>query len=218
MVRRFSPADLPDVIPVFPLPGALLLPRGRLPLNIFEPRYLAMLDDALKSEHRLIGMVQPYEGPEQPPRLHSIGCAGRVTSLSETEDGRYLIVLSGVSRFRIGQEVEGFTPYRRVRADWSAFGADLDSQDELRAFDKDEFLQVLRRYFEVASLSSDWDSMHEAEPEMLVTSLSMMCPFAVEEKQALLEAPRLSDRAETLMALMRFAIASSGGGGQGKVQ
>jgi len=96
MVRRFSLADLPETIPVFPLPSALLLPRGRLPLNIFEPRYLAMLDDTLRSDHRLIGMVQPYEGPESPPRLHSIGCAGRVTSLSETEDGRYLIVLAGI--------------------------------------------------------------------------------------------------------------------------
>jgi uncharacterized protein len=217
MVRRFSQADLPDVIPVFPLPGALLLPRGRLPLNIFEPRYLAMLDDALKSEHRLIGMVQPIEGPGQPPRLHAIGCAGRVTSLSETEDGRYLVVLSGVSRFRMTEEVEGFTPYRRVRADWSGFAGDLDRPEGVPEFDKDDFLAVLRRYFEVANLSSDWESMREAEPEMLVNSLSMMCPFAVEEKQALLEAPALSDRAETLTALMRFAIASAGGG-QGKVQ
>ena len=220
MARRFSQADLPEVIPVFPLPGALLLPRGRLPLNIFEPRYLAMLDDVLKSEHRLVGMVQPYEGPVQPPKLHRIGCAGRVTSLSETEEGRYLIVLTGVSRFRIREEVEGFTPYRRVRADWSGFGADLEKTGELWEFNRQEFLQLLRRYFEVASLSSDWDSMREAEPEMLVNSLSMMCPFAVEEKQALLEAPRLPDRAETLMALMRFAIASAGGGQgkEGKVQ
>ena len=216
MARRFSQADLPETVPVFPLPGALLLPRGRLPLNIFEPRYLAMLDDALKSEHRLIGMVQPYEGRVQPPRLHAIGCAGRVTSLSETEDGRYLVVLTGILRFRIREEVEGFTPYRRVRADWSDFATDLEKPGEVRGFDKDDFLALLRRYFEVANLSSDWDSMREAEPEMLVNSLSMMCPFAIEEKQALLEAPRLSDRAETLTALLRFAVASRGG--EGKVQ
>ena len=214
MARRFSQADLPETIPVFPLPGALLLPRGRLPLNIFEPRYLAMLDDALKSEHRLIGMVQPFDGRVQPPRLHTIGCAGRVTSLSETEDGRYLIVLTGASRFRIREEVEGFTPYRRVRVDWSDFAADLDQPGEVRDFDKNDFLALLRRYFEAQNLSSDWDSMREAEPEMLVNSLSMMCPFAVEEKQALLEAPRLSDRADTLCALMRFAIASGGDVGQ----
>jgi len=217
MVRRFSQADLPDLIPVFPLPGALLLPRGRLPLNIFEPRYLAMLDDALKSDHRLIGMVQPSDGQSQPPRLHAIGCAGRVTSLSETEDGRYLIVLTGISRFRIREEVEGFTPYRRVRADWSGFDADLERPTEMPAFDKDEFLGLLRRYFEVANLSSDWESVREADPEMLVDSLSMMCPFAVEEKQALLEAPDLPARAETLTTLMRFAIAGAGGG-EGKLQ
>ena len=215
-MRRFSQADLPETIPVFPLPGALLLPRGRLPLNIFEPRYLAMLDDALKSEHRLIGMVQPFDGRAQPPRLRAIGCAGRVTSLSETEDGRYLIVLTGISRFRIREEVEGFTPYRRVRVDWTDFASDLERPGEVCDFDKEEFLALLRRYFEVQKLSSDWDSMREAEPEMLVNSLAMMCPFAVEEKQALLEAPRLSDRAETLTALLRFAIAS--GGGEGKVQ
>jgi Lon protease-like protein len=217
MVRRFSQADLPDVIPVFPLPGALLLPRGRLPLNIFEPRYLAMLDDALKSEHRLIGMIQPIDGHGQPPRLHGVGCAGRVTSLSETEDGRYLIVLTGISRFRIREEVEGFTPYRRIRAGWTEFAADLDRPEGVPDFDKEEFLTLLRRYFEVTNLSSDWDSMREAEPEMLVNSLSMMCPFAVEEKQALLEAPDLAGRAETLTALMRFAIAGSGGT-EGKVQ
>ncbi len=213
MVRRFSQADLPETIPVFPLPGALLLPRGRLPLNIFEPRYLAMLDDALKSEHRLMGMVQPYVGRAQPPKLHAIGCAGRVTSLSETEDGRYLIVLTGISRFRIREEVEGFTPYRRVNVDWSEFPADLD-KPAAEDFDKDAFLALLRRYFEAQNLSSDWDSMREAEPEMLVNSLSMMCPFAVEEKQALLEAPGLADRADTLRQLMRFAIVSGGGDGQ----
>ena len=212
-MRRFSLADMPETLPVFPLPSALLLPRGRLPLNIFEPRYLAMLDDTLKTEHRLIGMIQPFEGPESPPRLHTIGCAGRVTSLSETEDGRYLIVLSGVSRFRIREEQEGFTPYRRVTPEWPDFKPDLDGPDELESFDKEGFLVLLRRYFEIASLSSDWDSMRDAETEMLVNSLSMMCPFAVEEKQALLEAPRLSDRADTLRALMQFAIAEGGEGG-----
>ncbi|MEM9138380.1 MAG: LON peptidase substrate-binding domain-containing protein [Pseudomonadota bacterium] len=212
-MRRFSPADLPEAIPVFPLPGALLLPRGRLPLNIFEPRYLAMLDDTLKTEHRLIGMVQPYDGKESPPRLHRIGCAGRVTSLSETEDGRYLIVLTGISRFRMTAEMDGFTPYRRIAPAWEDFHGDLDGPEELTKFDKEDFLVLLRRYFEIASLSSDWDSMRDADNEMLINSLSMMCPFAVEEKQALLEAPRLPDRAETLTALLQFAIAEGGEGG-----
>jgi Lon protease-like protein len=210
MTRRFALADLPEVIPVFPLPGALLLPRARLPLNIFEPRYLAMLDDVLRSDHRLIGMVQPFEGTAPQPKLHSIGCAGRVTSLSETEDGRYLIALTGVSRFRIAGEFDGFTPYRRVRAEWADFAADLGPAESGAkvgtgggaGFSRKDFLALLRRYFQVVRLASDWDSLSEAEP---------MCPFSVEEKQALLEAPRLCDRTETLMALMQFAIASGGG-------
>ena len=213
MVRRFSASDLPDTIPVFPLPGALLLPRGRLPLNIFEPRYLAMLDDVLKSEHRLIGMIQPYEDDARPPRLHKIGCAGRVTSLSETEDGRYLIVLSGVARFRIRDELEGFTPYRRVEVNWTDFHQDLDGPEGLEGFDQENFMALLKRYFETTGLSSDWDSMKDAEAEMLINSLSMMCPFAIEEKQALLEAPALSDRLDTLSALMQFAIAEGGESG-----
>ncbi|MEL7153106.1 MAG: LON peptidase substrate-binding domain-containing protein [Pseudomonadota bacterium] len=213
MVRRFSAADLPDSIPVFPLPGALVLPRGRLPLNIFEPRYLAMVDDALKTENRLIGMVQPYEGDEQPSRLHSIGCAGRITSLSETEDGRYLIVLTGVTRFRVVEELDGFMPYRRVSPGWGDFEADLKGPEEVDGWDRDTFLTLLKKYFDIANLSSDWESMREADCEMLLNSLAMMCPFAVEEKQALLEAPRLSDRAETLTALMQFAIAEGGTSG-----
>ncbi len=213
MPHRFSAADLPDTIPVFPLPGALVLPRGRLPLNLFEPRYLAMLEDTLKTEHRLIGMVQPYEGDQKPARLHTIGCAGRVTSMSETEDGRYMIVLSGISRFRVAGEIDGFTPYRRITPEWRDFADDMKGEEDLSEWDREPFLALLRKYFDVASLSSDWDSMRDAEPEMLVNSLAMMCPFAVEEKQALLEAPRLSDRAETLTALMQFAIAEHGSTG-----
>lgn len=210
-MRHYTLADLPETIPVFPLPGALMLPRARLPLNIFEPRYLAMLDDALKSEHRLIGMIQPLEARgDGPPTLRRIGCAGRVTSFSETEDGRYLIALSGLCRFRVIREVEGFTPYRRVNADWNDFALDLADSDSDPRFDRKGFLDLLRRYFEAAKLSSDWDSLEEAEEEMLVNSLSMLCPFAVEEKQALLEAPRLAERRETLCALMEFAIASRG--------
>lgn len=214
MARRFAPADLPEVVPVFPLPGALLLPRARLPLNIFEPRYLAMLDDCLRSDHRLIGMVQPFEDAGQPPRLHTIGCAGRVTSLSETEDGRYLIALTGICRFRIRSELEGFTPYRRVKADYADFHDDLNRVEDEFPGDREAFMALLRDYFDAARLSSDWDSMRDAEPELLINSLAMMCPFSVEEKQALLEAPRLSDRCETLKALMQFAIASGGEGGQ----
>ena len=210
-MRRFSPADLPETLAVFPLPGAVLLPRGRLPLNIFEPRYLAMLDDALKSDHRMIGMIQPSDD-NRTPKLHRIGCAGRITSLSETEDGRYLIVLTGVSRFRVVEEREGFTPYRRVVPGWDSFNADLDRPSDIDDFDKEGLFELLKRYFEIANLSSDWDTMRDAEIEMLINSLSMMCPFEVEEKQALLEAPTLADRADTLEALIRFAIAEGTGG------
>ncbi|MEL6220068.1 MAG: LON peptidase substrate-binding domain-containing protein [Pseudomonadota bacterium] len=216
MTRRFALADLPEVLPIFPLPGALLLPRARLPLNIFEPRYLAMLDDTLKSEHRLIGMIQPMGENGAPPRLHRIGCAGRVTSFSETEDGRYLIALSGVSRFRIEEEIDGFTPYRRVRPRWEDFEGDLGGPEGDQNFDRDAFLELLKKYFEASNLSSDWGSLQDAPAEMLLNSLSIMCPFSVEEKQALLEAPRLTDRRDTLMALLQFAIAE--GDGETKMQ
>jgi len=212
MVRKFSLADLPETIPIFPLPGALLLPRARLPLNIFEPRYLAMLDDTLKTPHRLVGMIQPVVVPEgtSAGRLHQIGCAGRVTALQETEDGRYLITLSGVCRFRVGELQEGFTPYMRSRADWASFERDLGRAEKDPGFDRESFLTVLARFFDSAQLSSDWDSLKEAEVELLVNSLSILCPFDPEEKQALLEAPTLTERRETLVTLMEFALRSTG--------
>lgn len=203
--------DLPSSIPIFPLPGALLLPRARLPLHIFEPRYLAMLDDTLKTEHRLIGMVQPMEN-----RLHDIGCAGRLTQFSETEDGRYMITLSGISRFRILREVSGFTPYVKADVDWDDFQRDLENEEEDPGFDRAAFLALLSRYFTAEGLSTDWESLKHADDELLINSLSMLCPFEVEEKQALLEAPRLSDRRETIAALMEFAC--RGGSGDEVVQ
>jgi Lon protease-like protein len=212
MGKKFSLADLPETIPIFPLPGALLLPRARLPLNIFEPRYLAMLDDTLKTPHRLIGMIQPVVVPEGQTggRLHHIGCAGRVTAFQETEDGRYLITLSGISRFRLGELQEGFTPYLKARVHWQSFERDLGRAEKDPEFDRPAFLKVLARFFDTAQLSSDWDSLKEAEVELLVNSLSILCPFDPEEKQALLEAPTLANRRETLITLMEFALRSSG--------
>ena len=198
--------DLPDTIAVFPLPGALLLPRGRLPLHIFEPRYLQMLDDALKTPHRLIGMIQPLETPQGEPALHVIGCAGRVTQFSETEDGRYMITLSGASRFRVRQEVEGFSPYRRAEVTWAGFESDMGPVEKDRGFNRDGFMDLLERYFDAQSLSTDWDSLKEAEDELLINTLSMLCPFEPEEKQALLEAPSLSTRRETLVTLIEFSL------------
>lgn len=199
--------DLPDTIPVFPLPGALLLPRTRLPLHIFEPRYLQMLDDTLKTPHRLIGMVQPCEAPEgRVSTLHSIGCAGRVTGFSETEDGRYMITLAGISRFRIQREVEGFSPYIRCDVSWDGFARDMGVAEEDKGFRRAPFLKMLSRYFEAEELRTDWDALKDAEDELLINSLAMLCPFQLEDKQALLEAPDLVTRRETLVTLMEFAL------------
>ncbi|MFD0982047.1 LON peptidase substrate-binding domain-containing protein [Tropicimonas aquimaris] len=197
-----SRTDLPDTIALFPLPGALLLPRSRLPLHIFEPRYLAMLDDTMKTEHRLIGMVQPRETEG----LQSIGCAGRLTAFSETEDGRYMITLTGISRFRLIEQVEGFTPYIRARVDWSDFTRDSGATERDAGFRRQPFLDLLARFMEDRGLSTDWDSLKEADDELLLNSLSMLLPFDVGDKQALLEAPTLADRRQTLTALMQFAL------------
>ena len=199
-------ADLPDTMPVFPLPGALLLPRARLPLHIFEPRYLQMLEDALKTPQRLIGMIQPCPTPDSPDGLHMIGCAGRVTQFSETEDGRYMITLSGMSRFRIRQEVSGFTPYRRCEVSWLGFDRDLGRTEQDAGFDRARFLTLLERFFSAQQLSTDWETMKEAEDELLINSLSMLLDFEPEDKQALLEAPCLATRRETLVTLIEFAL------------
>ena len=211
-----SSTDLPETIPVFPLPGALLLPRSRLPLHLFAPRYLAMLDDVLKTSNRLIGMVQPYDAPGKEGKLHSIGCAGKLTAFSETEDGRYMITLSGASRFRIVEEVEGFTPYRRCQVNWNGFDRDLGPVEKDTDFNRDQFMESLGRYLTEHGLSTDWESLSDAEDELLINSLSMLCPFEPEDKQALLEAPSLSTRRETLMTLIEFSL--RGGNGEEVMQ
>ncbi|MEM8690305.1 MAG: LON peptidase substrate-binding domain-containing protein [Pseudomonadota bacterium] len=211
----FKAADLPDTVPIFPLPGALLLPRSRLPLHIFEPRYLQMLDDVLKTPERFIGMVQPNEVPGRSgPGLQMIGCAGRLTQFSETEDNRYLITLTGISRFRVQSEVSGFTPYRRCEVTWDGFGRDLGNAEVDGSFDREMFLNLLGRYFEARSLSADWETLKDADNELLINSLSMMLDFEPEDKQALLEAPSLSTRRETLVTLIEFAMR---GGAEGEV-
>lgn len=208
-----SAADLPDVLPIFPLPGALLLPRGRLPLHVFEPRYLAMVDDALKSPGRLIAMIQPIgEECGEETRLHAIGCAGRITSFTETDDGRYMVTLTGVSRFRVGDRQQGFTPYMRAQMDWKGFDRDLGKVEHDSGLDRKAFLDLLTRYFQLEELQTDWESLQSAEDELLINALSMLCPFDPEDKQALLEAPSLTTRRETLVTLMEFALRK----GQGK--
>ena len=218
MSRKFSMADLPDEIPIFALPGALLLPRARLPLNIFEPRYLAMLDDTLKTQHRLIGMVQPIVMPEgkSTGRLHRIGCAGRLTAFQETEDGRYLITLSGVSRYRMGAVQEGFRPTCARRWTGPASSAISAARRPTTSSTAPVFSTCWAGFSKARSSSSDWDSLKEADEELLVNSLSVLCPFDPEERQALLEAPTLSNRRETLVTLMEFAL--RGGTDEGAIQ
>lgn len=214
MIKR---PDLPDIIPVFPLPGALLLPRARLPLHLFEPRYLAMFDDCLKTPGRMIGMIQPNEVPgREGTGLYQIGCAGRLTQFSETEDGRYMITLTGISRFRIGDEVEGFTPYRRFEVDWGGFEADMGAAESDPGFAREPFMRLLSRFFESQGLSTDWDTLKDADDELLINSLSMLLNFDPEEKQALLEAPSLQTRRETLVTLLEYAL--RGGDGQEMIQ
>lgn len=200
--------DLPETIPIFPLPGALLLPRARLPLHLFEPRYLTMLEDALKTPERLIGMVQPNRVPGRNggTGLQTIGCVGRVTQFSETEDGRYMITLSGVSRFRLLEEVEGFSPYRRAKVSWTGFERDRGPTESDDGFNRDTFMDLLARYFASQELQTDWESLKEADDELLINSLSMLLGFEPEDKQALLEAPSLSTRRETLVTLIEYAM------------
>lgn len=207
----FRPIDLPDTISVFPLPGALLLPRARLPLHLFEPRYLQMLEDALKTPARLIGMVQPNPRSSADDTLHAIGCAGRVTQFSETEDGRYMITLAGMSRFRIVKEVDGFTPYRKCEVSWSGFERDQGKAETDPGFNRASFMDLLGRLFDHRGMSTDWESMKEAEDELLINSLSMLLEFDPEDKQALLEAPSLSTRRETLITLIEFALRTGSG-------
>jgi len=203
-------APLPDAIPIFPLTGVLLLPRGRLPLNIFEPRYLAMTQDALGGE-RLIGMVQPSDpqndnrgGGQMNPPVYPIGCAGRITAFSETDDGRYLITLTGVSRFRIREELPLLGGYRRVTADWEPFARDREPSPE-PGFDRDRFARALKGYFVQRQISADWEAIEKAPGEHLLTSIAMLCPFEASEKQALLEAADLEERARLLVALIEMA-------------
>jgi len=199
---------LPASLPIFPLPGALLLPGGRMPLNIFEPRYLNMVRDAIAGT-RLIGMIQPNQESEDPgtAETYRTGCAGRIVAFSEAEDGRYLITLAGLIRFDITSELPLEEGYRRVVPNFERFRDDLseDSDD----VDRESLLEALREYFEVSGLDGDWSAVEKAADESLVTSLAMACPFDPPEKQALLEAMTLSERAETLITILRMSILES---------
>ena len=208
-----GPGDLPDVIAVFPLSGALLLPRGQLPLNIFEPRYLAMIDDALRSGHRLIGMIQP--DPAHPgadpnrPTLFRVGCVGRITQFAESGDGRYLIQLTGIARFRVEEELAIGTPYRQCRVTYQPFLDDFVARKGEEEVDRKTLLRTLADFLKANNLKADWQGIENAPNEALVNALAMMSPYGTAEKQALLEAPDLKTRAEILVAVTEIELVKS---------
>jgi Lon protease-like protein len=208
--RYHSINDLPKTLGIFPLTGVLLLPRGQLPLNVFEPRYLALVEATL-SGNRLIGLIQPVEQEEKTlkPALSAIGCAGRLTGYRETDDGRYLITLTGICRFRVAEELVTDTPFRQVAADYAPFACDLiESADG--NFPRERLLAALNEYLAHRDLKADWRSVMNAPAETLVNALAMLCPFEPAEKQALLEAPGWPERVNTLLALLEMAGTASG--------
>ncbi len=208
-----DPTDLPQIIPVFPLEGGLLLPRAQLPLNIFEPRYLHLIDNVLKS-HRLIGMVQPALGQKrklETPLLVNIGCIGRLTAFEESGDGRYLITLTGISRFMVMEEIAVTTPYRQCRVDYLPFASDFIPRFGEADVDRESVLAALRAYLDAHALETDWQSINDAPNEALVNALSMMAPYGSREKQALLEAKTLKERAQILVAIAEMVLARTPG-------
>ncbi len=207
-----GPQDCPTVIPVFPLPGALLLPRGQMPLNIFEPRYLAMIDDAMRTD-RIIGMIQPDPdgGGSMNPKLYRVGCAGRLTQYAEAGDGRYLVSLTGISRFRIESELATPSTYRRCQVSYEAFAVDFEARAGEERVDRDGVLKALRDFVDSNDLKVDWAGIDEAPNEALVNALCMMSPFGVREKQAMLEASDLKTRAEILIAVTEMELVRGSG-------
>lgn len=219
--------DLPEIISIFPLAGVLLLPRGTLPLNIFEPRYLNMTQDALKTDHRIIGMIQPTgtddaETARAPgksgPEVYGIGCAGRIVAFSETRDGRYGITLAGIIRFRVAEEVEMRDGYRRVRADYAPFRDDMNDAYPRGEIDRERLFGALGQYFKSHNIDPNWQAIRAMGDRMLVTSLAMGCPFNPSEKQALLEAAALPARADILTTLLEMAAPATDSGSDNKLR
>jgi hypothetical protein len=201
---------LPELIPVFPLARVILLPHGQLPLNVFEPRYLAMVDDAFKAQ-RLIGIIQPLDEEAAKPELYKIGGIGRITGFAEVEN-RYHITLTGISRFDILGELSVMTPYRQVQVSYERFVEDRSFNDDDSGIDRPALLRALKRYFAVNKIDSDWEAIERAPGESLVNSLSMIAPVETAEKQALLEAPTVSERARILIALIELSLADAAPG------
>jgi Lon protease-like protein len=216
-----GPIELPETIPLFPLPGALLLPRGQMPLNIFEQRYLAMVDDAFRDGHRLIGMIQPdssHTGPADHPPLYRTGCVGRITQLAESGDGRYLLELTGVARFRVEEELTVNTEYRQATVTYAPFADDFIARKGEDEVDRRSLLRALTDFMSANDLKADWDDIDKAPNEALVNALSMMAPYGPPEKQALLEAPDLKTRAELLVAITEIELAKKNIEGEPQLQ
>ena len=219
MITRYTTVDdLPKQIPLFPLAGALLLPRTDLPLNVFEPRYLLMIEAAMASE-RIIGMIQPTpDDSSAKPKLEKIGCAGRITSYSEAEDGRYLITITGICRFKLGREPKVQTQFRQGVVDYAPFAIDLVSGTGSPGVNREQLLEAFRQYLEANNMSTNWDEVNAVNTEVLVNTLSLLAPYPPREKQALLEAPDLKSRAEVLVALTELALKKSLGGNSTRMQ
>ena len=216
-----GPGELPEIIPVFPLPGALLLPRGQMPLNVFEPRYLAMIDDSLRDGHRLIGMIQPdisHSKDEAKPELFRVGCVGRITQLAESGDGRYILELTGVSRFKVVEELTVLTAYRQCKVDFFSFADDFVARKGEDEVDRKALLHALKDFMKANDLKADWEDIDKAPNEALVNALSMMSPYGPAEKQALLEAPDLKTRAELLVAITEIELAKKNIEGEPQLQ
>ena len=219
-VSYSGPNDLPEIIPVFPLPGALLLPRGQMPLNIFEPRYMEMIDDAIRSS-RLIGLVQPEMSDRlggKQAGLFDVGCAGRITQFAETGDNRYVISLTGVARFKIHEERAVTTPYRQCLVSFDPYLSDFIARAGEDEVDRPAVLTSLKNFVEANQLQIDWKGISAASNEALVNALCMMAPFGPREKQALLEAPDLKTRAELLVAITEIELARRDDGSESSIQ
>jgi Lon protease-like protein len=216
MARRpESLSDLPDFVPIFPLSGALLLPFGQRPLNIFEPRYVQMIDDALASD-RLVGLVQPIDTSEESPEgrvpLHRVGCIGRITHFEESPDGRYFVILTGVCRFALGKERALGLPYRVGDIDTTGYGEDFEREHGVESVDRDKFLKMMRDYADFADLDLNWEEINKTGTADLVNFCCMVSPYGPAEKQVLLEAADLYQRAETLIAMAEYEMARGGSG------
>lgn len=219
MISRYNTlTDLPKNIPLFPLSGALLLPRSDLPLNIFEPRYVLMIEQAMAA-NRIVGIIQPEQNEQgEKPKLERIGCAGRITSYSEADDGRLYVTITGICRFVVKRELRVNTTYRQAHVDFKSFAADLVIGTGAPSVNREQLLEAFRQYLEANNMTTNWEDVNSVGTEALVNTLSLLAPYPPRDKQALLEAPDLKSRADVLVALTELALKKSLGGNSTRIQ